>query len=114
MLRHAVLLLALAASCSAADKLSVLIVDGVNNHDWAAGTRVIKTILEGTGRFTVDVSTYPAKPDFTRYNVSAMFEQGQLVRHTKFGDGVVTRILDANKVEVLFKDEPRTLAQGLQ
>jgi len=55
-----------------------------------------------------------AMGDFTRYNVSAMFEQGQLVRHTKFGDGVVTRILDANKVEVLFKDEPRTLAQGLQ
>ncbi len=55
-----------------------------------------------------------AMGDFKRYNVSATFEQGQLVRHTKFGDGVVTRILDANKVEVLFKDEPRTLAQGLQ
>jgi len=54
-----------------------------------------------------------AMGDFKRYNVSATFEAGQLVRHTKFGDGVVTRILDANKVEVLFKDEARTLAQGL-
>lgn len=54
-----------------------------------------------------------AMSDFKRYNTSATFEQGQLVRHTKFGDGVVTRILDAHKVEVLFKDEARTLAQGL-
>ena len=62
--------LLLAASASGADpKLPVLIVDGMNNHDWAAGTRNIKTILEGTGRFTVDVSTYPQKPDFQKYAV---------------------------------------------
>ena len=39
-----------------------------------------------------------AMGDFKRYNVSATFTQGELVRHSKFGDGVVTRILDANKV----------------
>lgn len=50
-------------------KLSAVIVDGVNNHDWAAGTRAIQAILEGTGRFTVDVSTYPKSPDFSRYDV---------------------------------------------
>ena len=36
-----------------------------------------------------------------------------LIRHSKFGDGVVTRIIDAHKVEILFKDEARTLAQAL-
>jgi hypothetical protein len=51
--------------------------------------------------------------DFKRYDVGATFREGDLVRHTKFGDGVVTRILDARKVEVMFKDETRTLAQGL-
>ena len=51
--------------------------------------------------------------EFKRYNVSATFSAGDLVRHSKFGDGVVTRVLDANKVEVLFKDEHRTLAQAL-
>ena len=62
--------LALAAVCPAADtKIPVLIVDGVNNHDWAAATRSTKLILESSGRFTVDVSTYPAKPDFSRYRV---------------------------------------------
>jgi hypothetical protein len=51
--------------------------------------------------------------EFKRYDVGATFREGELVRHTKFGDGVVIRILDARKVEVMFKDETRTLAQGL-
>jgi hypothetical protein len=51
--------------------------------------------------------------EFKAYNVSGTFSEGQLLRHKKFGDGVVTRIIDAHKVEVLFKDEARTLAQGM-
>ena len=42
-------------------------MDGVNNHDCATATREIKNILEGTGRFQVDVCTYPDKPEFSRY-----------------------------------------------
>jgi len=51
--------------------------------------------------------------DFRAYRVSEVFTEGDLVRHSKFGDGVVTRIIEGKKVEILFKDEPRTLAQGL-
>jgi hypothetical protein len=51
--------------------------------------------------------------EFKNYRVDETFAEGDLVRHKKFGDGVVTRILDAKKVEILFRDEPRTLAQGL-
>jgi hypothetical protein len=51
--------------------------------------------------------------DFKPYRVSGTFQSGELVRHPKFGDGVVTRIADAHKVEILFKDEARTLAQAL-
>lgn len=51
--------------------------------------------------------------EFKSYRVDETFSEGELVRHKKFGDGVVTRILDPKKVEILFKDEPRTLAQGL-
>jgi hypothetical protein len=54
-----------------------------------------------------------AVTDFKRYNVGATFREGDLVRHSKFGDGVVTRIVDMSKVEVMFKDETRMLAQGL-
>ena len=50
----------LASSIYGQQQLPVLIIDGVNNHDWAAGTRYLRNILEGTGRFRVDVSTYPA------------------------------------------------------
>jgi type 1 glutamine amidotransferase len=64
------ILLAAASVCSAADrKLSAVIIDGVNNHDWAAATRAIRTILEGSGRFTVDACTYPKLPEFARYDV---------------------------------------------
>jgi type 1 glutamine amidotransferase len=61
-------------------KLSVLIVDGMNNHDWARNTRILKTILERSGLFTVDVCTSPTndatseewdqwRPAFTKYDV---------------------------------------------
>jgi hypothetical protein len=51
--------------------------------------------------------------DFTAYDVHSTFKQGELVRHKKFGDGVVMRIIDGHKVEVLFGDEARTLAQAM-
>ena len=52
--------------------------------------------------------------EFVKYNVKAQFKVGDLVKHPKFGDGVVTQVLDKNKVEILFRDEPRRLAQALE
>jgi len=52
--------------------------------------------------------------DFKVYEVGGSFHEGELVRHKKFGDGVVTRVIDSSKVEVLFRDEARTLAQGMR
>jgi hypothetical protein len=54
-----------------------------------------------------------AVSEFRNYRVDETFAEGDLIRHKKFGDGIVTRILDPRKVEILFKDEPRTLAQGM-
>ena len=51
----------LASTCAAQAKLSILIVDGVNNHDWQTATRELKSILESTGRFQVEVSTSPPR-----------------------------------------------------
>ena len=64
----------------AADKVRVLIIDGQNNHNWAAMTPPMKATLEKTGRFTVDVATTPTgkattgdwgkfRPDFSKYDV---------------------------------------------
>lgn len=51
--------------------------------------------------------------EFRKYTIYETFREGDLIKHTRFGDGVVVRILDANKIEILFKDEPRTLAQSM-
>lgn len=51
--------------------------------------------------------------EFKAYNVGGSFREGDLLRHKKFGDGVVLRVVDSHKVEVLFRDEAKTLAQGM-
>jgi hypothetical protein len=50
---------------------------------------------------------------FKPYRISLSYAAGDLIRHPKFGDGVVQRIIDQGKVEILFKDGPRTMAQGV-
>jgi type 1 glutamine amidotransferase len=50
-----------ALSAGAEEKIKALIIDGQNNHNWQQTTPVLKKILEGTERFTVDVATSPAK-----------------------------------------------------
>ena len=57
--------------------LKALIVDGQNNHGWEATTPVLKSLLEETGLFTVEVATSPKagqpmdsfKPNFAQYDV---------------------------------------------
>jgi type 1 glutamine amidotransferase len=39
----------------------VLLVDGQNNHKWQETSPLIKQILEGCGRFMVDIATSPPK-----------------------------------------------------
>ncbi len=49
---------------------------------------------------------------FRAYRISEKFAVGDLVRHSKFGDGFVSMILDPNKVEIVFEEGSRTMAQG--
>jgi hypothetical protein len=65
------------------DKIRVLLIDGQNNHDWRSTTPFMKTVLETSGRFTVDVSsnlkpgdrpgnvkhTISFPPDLSKYQV---------------------------------------------
>lgn len=56
-------------------QIRVAIIDGVNNHDWAAATAAVRSILAEAGGFSVDVCTLTPEtldqwnPDFTRYQV---------------------------------------------
>ena len=43
----------------AREKISALIVDGQNNHDWMVTTDAIRATLGATGRFEVSVATAP-------------------------------------------------------
>lgn len=68
------------ASASAADRITVLIVDGQNNHDWENTTPYLRRMLEETDRFRVFVATTPPRgatpeqwngfrPQFADYDV---------------------------------------------
>jgi uncharacterized protein len=73
--------------------LRVLIVDGMNNHDWPRLTRQLRHILMSSGLFQVEVSTTPPaaepqsawqawRPEFSRYDVVVNNFNGG---HTKDG-----------------------------
>jgi hypothetical protein len=78
----------------------------------AAATRALQAEADHRNTWEKAIAG-KAMGDFVNYRISNTFEQGDLVRHSKFGDGVVTRVIDIRKVEVLFKDEARTLAQAM-
>jgi len=60
---------------SAPAEIRVLIVDGVNNHDWAAATAGIRNVLDEAGGFRVEVATLTPEtlsawnPNFRRFDV---------------------------------------------
>lgn len=51
--------------------------------------------------------------DFTPYRMTEVLAEGQLVRHKKFGDGVVTDVRHDGKVRILFQAGERTLVHGM-
>jgi len=73
----ALLLCFLASAASAEPALKALIVDGQNNHgNWPQTTQMMKSYLEESGLFTVDVATTAPqgtdenfKPEFKKYDV---------------------------------------------
>jgi type 1 glutamine amidotransferase len=86
--------------------LKALIVDGQNNHNWKGTTPVLKSLLEETGLFAVDVATSPAKkqsmdtfrPNFAKYDVIVSNYTGAdwpkqtqdaLVKYMENGGGLV-------------------------
>lgn len=66
--------------------LHVLLIDGQNNHEWTQTTPVLVDVLEGSGRFSVDVLTSPAQgedlsgfnADFGNYDVVVSNYNGEL------------------------------------
>ena len=87
---------------AADSKLSVLIVDGMNNHDWPRNTRILRSILEGSGLFTVEVSTSPT-------NTASAEEWDRKTRRTgNLAEFLAASPLRGSKLKVhRVKDGPR-------
>lgn len=82
----------------------------------------VKTIKSGrTGKNGVQIplaehwekSVNKAKNPSRPYTIKTNFLVGDLLDHPTFGTGIVERILDKTKMEVIFKDNIRTLMHSL-
>ena len=51
--------------------------------------------------------------DFRSYAFRETFKANELMRHSKFGDGIVVEVIDRQKIRVLFRDEARVLAHSV-
>ncbi len=49
-----------------------------------------------------------------KYNTTALFSKGDLIDHPSFGLGVVEKLVDQNKIEVLFKIDSKMLGHNLK
>jgi len=54
-----------------------------------------------------------AKGPSRNYNVKSLFVAGDLIEHPTFGTGIVDRVFDRTKMEVIFRDNIRTLVHGI-
>lgn len=48
------------------------------------------------------------------YSPKLAFIKGDIINHSKFGPGVVDRLIDKNKIEVIFRQEVKTLIHNLK
>ncbi len=48
------------------------------------------------------------------YEISKDFSSIEVIRHKNFGVGVITKVLDTNKIEVVFEENKKVLAQNWQ
>src|SRR5262245_51542423 len=69
----------------------------------ARAERAEKAEREQTSAWEHAIAGQPASA-FKAYRISLTFGQGELIRHPKFGDGVVQKVIDQTKIEILFKD----------
>ena len=46
---------------------------------------------------------------FKDYTIKGSFQMGDVINHPTFGQGIVEKLIDDNKIEVLFQDDYRTL-----
>ena len=77
--------------------------------------RVIKTARSAGRKSTETVGEMwtkalnKATQEFKDYTIRGSFQMGDIINHPTFGQGIVEKLIDDNKIEVLFQDDFRTL-----
>lgn len=77
--------------------------------------RVIKTARSGGKKTTETVGEMWTKAlnkatnSEKEYTIKGSFQMGDVINHPTFGQGIVEKLIDNNKIEVLFQDDYRTL-----
>jgi len=81
----------------------------------SAGQRVTQKVRAEKDRQDTWATRALGKPldAFTKYAMTHDFREGELVMHSKFGEGYVEAVLDGGKVSVMFRDGARTLAHRI-
>ncbi len=46
------------------------------------------------------------------YQIDGDFTETEAIRHKSFGVGIITKVLDDNKIEVVFEEDKKVLAQN--
>ena len=50
-----------------------------------------------------------SKENAQDYSIRVQFKTGDLINHPTFGQGIVERSIDSNKIEVIFRDDSKVL-----
>lgn len=72
--------------------------------------REIKTVSVFT-EWTNQMSALNQTPRIP-YMISTKFKEGDVIAHPTFGEGLVMKCIYPNKVEILFRDDVKTLIHG--
>jgi hypothetical protein len=78
--------------------------------------RVIKSARSASGKKTTETvaelwtkALSKASNEGKEYTIRGSFQMGDVILHPTFGQGVVEKLIDNNKIEVIFQDDYRTL-----
>lgn len=78
--------------------------------------KVIKTARAGSSRKSTETvgemwtrAIGKSTAENKEYSIKGSFQTGDVIDHPSFGQGVVEKLIDDNKIEVLFQDDYRTL-----
>lgn len=85
------------------------------------GSKATKKTTKGKGRAPKQSNSdmwleavNNSKAKSRAYSIKDKFEADDIIDHPKFGPGVVTKLIDDNKVEVIFRHEIKTLLHNKQ